>query len=243
MALLGRSSLGSARQRRTEKPTFKPIPSPRLPFALPAASQYSYPMIVLNRIYTRTGDDGSTGLGTGERVQKSHLRIHAYGTIDETNAAIGVVRQHTRALLFGEVDRRLALIQNDLFDLGADLCCPDTGKDLGYEPLRIVAGQVSRLEADIDEFNSEIKPLRSFVLPGGHPAAAALHVARTVCRRAERHMVELAALPGEHVSGEAIRYINRLSDFLFVASRFVNALDGQGDITWVPGKTRQTPGG
>jgi cob(I)alamin adenosyltransferase len=204
-------------------------------------------MVVLNRIYTRTGDDGSTGLGTGERVQKSHLRIHAYGTVDETNAAIGVARQHTRALLYGEVDRRLALIQNDLFDLGADLCCPDSGpekgKDPGYEPLRIVAAQVFRLEADIDHLNRELAPLRSFVLPGGHPAAAALHVARTVCRRAERHMVELAALPGEPVSGEAIGYINRLSDFLFVASRFVNALDGQGDITWVPGKTRDTSRG
>jgi cob(I)alamin adenosyltransferase len=207
------------------------------------ASQYSYRMVVLSRIYTRTGDDGSTGLGTGERVAKSHLRIHAYGTVDEANAVIGVARQHTRALLYAEVDQRLALIQNDLFDLGADLCCPDTGADLGYEPLRIVAAQVDRLEADIDEFNAEIKPLRSFVLPGGHPAAAHLHVARTVARRAERHMVELAAIPGEHVSPEALRYINRLSDFLFVASRFVNALDGQGDIAWVPGKTRPPSGG
>jgi cob(I)alamin adenosyltransferase len=196
-------------------------------------------MVVLSKIYTRTGDDGSTALGSGERVKKSHLRIHAYGTVDEANASIGVARQHTRALLYAELDRRLALIQNDLFDLGADLCCPDSGANLGYEPLRIVAGQVERLEADIDELNSEIKPLRSFVLPGGHPAAAALHVARTVCRRAERHMVELAALPDQHVSPEAMRYINRLSDFLFVASRFVNALDGQGDVTWVPGKTRK----
>ncbi len=195
-------------------------------------------MVVLNKIYTRTGDDGTTGLGTGERVEKSHLRIHAYGTVDETNAAIGVARQHTRALLYADLDWRLALIQNDLFDLGADLCCPDDGSDPGFEPLRIVDEQVSRLEADIDELNTELAPLRSFVLPGGHPAAAHLHVARTIARRAERHMVELAALKGEHVSPQGLRYINRLSDFLFVASRYVNALDGGGDIIWVPGKTR-----
>ena len=195
-------------------------------------------MVVLNKIYTRTGDDGSTALGTGDRVSKAHLRIHAYGTVDEANALIGVARQHTRALLFAELDERLALIQNDLFDLGADLCCPETGNDPGYEPLRIVLTQVERLESDIDELNSEIKPLRSFVLPGGHAAAAALHVARTVARRAERHMVELAAEPGEHVSPAALKYINRLSDFLFVASRWVNALDGQGDVLWEPGKSR-----
>jgi len=195
-------------------------------------------MVVLSKIYTRTGDDGSTALGTGERVSKAHLRIHAYGTVDEVNALIGAVRQHTRAVLFAELDERLARIQNELFDLGADLCCPETGSDRGFEPLRIVASQIERLEADIDKINGEIKPLRSFVLPGGHAAAAALHVARTVARRAERHMVELAAEPGEHVSPEALRYINRLSDFLFVASRWVNALDGNGDILWEPGKTR-----
>ncbi len=195
-------------------------------------------MVVLNKIYTRTGDDGTTALGSGERVSKSHLRIHAYGTVDEANAAIGVARQHTRPLLFGELDACLAVIQNDLFDLGADLCCPDTGSDTGFEPLRILESQVERLEADIDALNSEIKPLRSFVLPGGHPAAAALHVARTICRRGERHMVELASLPDEHVSPAALKYINRLSDFLFVASRWVNALDGQGDVLWVPGKSR-----
>ncbi len=195
-------------------------------------------MVVLNKIYTRTGDDGSTALGTGDRVSKAHLRIHAYGTVDEVNALIGVARQHTRALLFAELDQRLGLIQNDLFDLGADLCCPETGSDPGYEPLRIVASQVDRLEADIDELNSEIKPLRSFVLPGGHAAAAALHVARTVARRAERHMVELAAGADELVSPQALKYINRLSDFLFVASRWVNALDGQGDVLWEPGKSR-----
>jgi len=195
-------------------------------------------MVVLNKIYTRTGDAGSTALGTGDRVSKAHLRIHAYGTVDELNALIGVARQHTRALLFAELDECLARIQNELFDLGADLCCPENGNDPGFEPLRIVAGQVERLEADIDELNSEIKPLRSFVLPGGHAAAAALHVARTVCRRAERHMVELAAQPGEHVSPSALKYINRLSDFLFVASRWVNALDGRGDVLWEPGKSR-----
>ncbi len=195
-------------------------------------------MVVLNKIYTRTGDDGTTGLGTGARVAKSHLRIHAYGTVDEANSAIGVARQHTRALLYADLDGRLALIQNDLFDLGADLCCPDTGTDPGFEPLRIVGEQVDRLEADIDDLNRELPPLRSFVLPGGHAGAAHLHVARTVARRAERHMVELATLPGEQVSPEALRYINRLSDFLFVASRYVNALDGGGDVMWVPGKTR-----
>jgi len=197
-------------------------------------------MVVLSKIYTRTGDDGSTALGTGERVSKAHLRIHAYGTVDEVNALIGVVRQHTRALLFDELDQRLHRIQNELFDLGADLCCPESGEDPGFEPLRIVAAQVERLEADIDTLNREIKPLRSFVLPGGHAAAAALHVARTVARRAERHMVELAAGAGKEVSPEALRYINRLSDFLFVASRWVNALDGEGDVLWEPGKTRQT---
>lgn len=199
-------------------------------------------MVVLNKIYTRTGDDGTTGLGTGERVAKSHLRIHAYGTVDEANATLGVARQHTRELLFAALDARLALIQNDLFDLGADLCCPDSGSDPGYEPLRIIAAQVARLEADIDALNAELAPLRSFVLPGGHPAAATLHVARTVARRAERLIVELAAQPGEQVTPEALRYVNRLSDFLFVASRWVNAVDGCGDITWVPGKTRESGG-
>jgi cob(I)alamin adenosyltransferase len=158
------------------------------------------------------------------------------------NATLGVARQHTRELLFEALDARLALIQNELFDLGADLCCPDRGVDPGYEPLRIVATQVARLEAEIDELNGELEPLRSFVLPGGHAAAAALHVSRTVARRAERLMVELAASPGEHVGPEALKYVNRLSDFLFVASRWVNARDGCGDVTWVPGKSRERGG-
>lgn len=195
-------------------------------------------MVVLNKIYTRTGDGGSTALGTGERVSKGHLRIHAYGTVDEANALIGVARQHTRASELAELDQRLHRIQNELFDLGADLCCPETDSDPGFTPLRIVAAQVERLETDIDRLNGALKPLRSFVLPGGHPAAAALHVARTVARRAERHMVELAGEPGEEVSPAALKYINRLSDFLFVASRWVNAAGGVGDVLWEPGKTR-----
>jgi cob(I)alamin adenosyltransferase len=196
-------------------------------------------MVVLNRIYTRTGDAGETALGTGERVSKAHLRIQAYGTVDETNAALGVVRLHTATPDMQTLDQMLARIQNELFDLGADLCVPDTGKDLGYEPLRILPKQYERIETEIDELNGELSPLRSFVLPGGHPAAAHLHLARTVCRRAERLVVELAAHQGEHVSEGAIAYINRLSDFFFVASRWANAKSAWGDVLWVPGKTRQ----
>ena len=187
-------------------------------------------MVVLNRIYTRTGDTGETGLGSGERVSKAHLRIQAYGTVDETNAVLGIVRLHTAE--FGRLDAMLARIQNELFDLGADLCVPGS-----EEALRILPSQSTRLEKEIDELNAELAPLRSFVLPGGHPAAAYLHLARTVCRRAERLMVELNAMPGEAVSGAAIAYINRLSDFLFVASRWANA-KAQGDVLWVPGMTR-----
>ena len=195
-------------------------------------------MVVLNRIYTRTGDAGETALGTGERVSKAHLRIQAYGTVDETNATLGLVRLHTATAEMQKLDQMLARIQNELFDLGADLCVPDTGKDLGYEPLRILPKQYERIEAEIDDLNAELSPLRSFVLPGGHPAAAYLHLARTVCRRAERLVVELAAHEGEHVSEGAIAYVNRLSDFFFVASRWANARAG-GDVLWVPGKTRQ----
>ena len=194
-------------------------------------------MVVLNRIYTRTGDKGETALGTGERVSKAHLRIHAYGTVDETNAVLGLVRLHTSSAEFAALDAMLARIQNELFDLGADLCVPDAGQKLDYEPLRILPGQATRLETEIDALNAELPPLRSFVLPGGHPAAAHLHVARTVSRRAERLIVELQALPGEHVSDSAVAYINRLSDFFFVASRWANA-KAAGDILWVPGKTR-----
>ena len=193
-------------------------------------------MVVLNRIYTRTGDAGETALGSGERVSKAHIRIAAYGTVDETNAVLGVVRLHTVPL--PKLDAMLGRIQNELFDLGADLCVPDHGEKLEFEPLRILPKQYERLEHEIDELNGELSPLRSFVLPGGHAAAAHLHVARTVCRRAERLIVELKSHDGEHVSEGAIAYINRLSDFFFVASRWVNATAGAGDILWVPGKTR-----
>jgi cob(I)alamin adenosyltransferase len=196
-------------------------------------------MVVLNRIYTRTGDAGETALGTGERVSKAHLRIQAYGTVDETNATLGLVRLHTATPDMQKLDQMLARIQNELFDLGADLCVPDTGKDLGYEPLRILPKQYERIEAEIDDLNGELSPLRSFVLPGGHPAAAYLHLSRTVCRRAERLVVDLAGHEGEHVSEGAVAYINRLSDFFFVASRWANAKSAWGDVLWVPGKTRQ----
>jgi cob(I)alamin adenosyltransferase len=193
-------------------------------------------MVILNKIYTRTGDDGTTALGTGARVRKDTVRVAAYGTVDETNAAIGMVRVHLSDNHLG-LDGNLLRIQNDLFDLGADLCVPDRGTALPYEPLRITAAQVKWLEDEIDEMNAELKPLRSFVLPGGSPAAAALHVARTVCRRAERLMVELSADPNEPVSDVALQYINRLSDFLFVASRFINDR-GKNDVLWVPGQHR-----
>lgn len=193
-------------------------------------------MVVLNRIYTRTGDGGTTALGTGERRHKFDLRVTAYGTVDETNATIGMARQHTAATE-PLVDAMLERIQNDLFDLGADLCTPETDEPPPYEPLRIVDAQVERIEREIDTLNAELKPLRSFVLPGGTPAAAALHLSRTVSRRAERLMVELAATPGERVGQPALKYINRLSDFLFVASRYVNAR-GAKDVLWVPGGHR-----
>jgi cob(I)alamin adenosyltransferase len=199
-------------------------------------------MVVLNKIYTRTGDNGTTALGSGERVRKDSLRVATYGTVDETNAAIGMARIHLGTAAKSDdtsvdVDAVLGRIQNDLFDLGADLCLPDRGKPLPYEPLRIVPEQVARLEREIDEMNATLKPLRSFVLPGGTSGAAALHVARTVSRRAERLLVQLAAEPDEPVSELAIRYLNRLSDLLFVASRYVNDRGG-GDVLWVPGQNR-----
>jgi cob(I)alamin adenosyltransferase len=197
-------------------------------------------MVVLNKIYTRTGDDGTTGLGTGARVPKHAPRIVAYGSVDETNAAIGVARQHLAGPYAGDLDALLARIQNDLFDLGADLCVPeetDPPQAPKRERLRVSVGQVARLEAEIDRLNADLAPLRSFVLPGGSPAAAALHLARTVCRRAERDMVALASDPGEFVSPPALKYINRLSDLLFVASRTANDL-GKGDVLWVPGANR-----
>jgi cob(I)alamin adenosyltransferase len=195
-------------------------------------------MVVLNRIYTRTGDGGETSLGSGERVSKADLRIEAYGTVDETNALLGLVRQHTTHVRLAVLDEMLARIQNELFDLGADLCVPDRGQKLEFEPLRILATQAERLEREIDQLNETLSPLRSFVLPGGVAAAAYLHQARTVCRRAERLMVALSSSEGENVSVGAMSYINRLSDFLFVASRWANAVAGDGDVLWVPGKTR-----
>jgi cob(I)alamin adenosyltransferase len=193
-------------------------------------------MVKLNRIYTRTGDDGMTGLAAGPRRLKHDLRVEAYGTIDEANACIGIARLHAVAE-DAALDAMLGRISNDLFDLGADLSTPDTGEPPAYEPLRIVQAQVDRIEADIDALNAALAPLRSFVLPGGTPAATHLHLARTVVRRAERLMVALSQTPGEIVAAPALKYVNRLSDFLFVASRHLNAR-AQGDVLWVPGKNR-----
>jgi len=193
-------------------------------------------MVKLNKIYTRTGDAGTTGLGTGARVDKDDPRIAAYGTVDETNSVIGLARLH---LPPGseDIDAMLARIQNDLFDLGADLCVPDRGEILPYEPLRILPAQVERLEREIDQLNAELQPLKSFILPGGSAASAYLHLARTVSRRAERLMVTLAKNPDEPVGKAALQYINRLSDFLFVAGRYVND-KGRADVLWVPGQNR-----
>ncbi len=193
-------------------------------------------MVKLNKIYTRTGDKGTTGLGTGERVEKHDPRIAAYGTVDETNAVIGIVRLHL-AEDDAAVDEILFRVQNDLFDLGADLCVPDRGEKLEYEPLRISLAQVERIEGEIDRLNAELEPLKSFVLPGGSAASAYLHLARTVCRRAERLMTELAIDENEPVSEAAMQYVNRLSDLLFVAGRYVNQR-GKGDVLWVPGANR-----
>ncbi len=191
-------------------------------------------MVKLNKIYTRTGDDGSTGLANGERRAKCDPRVDAYGDIDEANSAIGLARLSTTNS--SELDSMLERIQNDLFDLGADLATPPSDKPLPYEPLRIAPSQVKRLEDEIDALNARLAPLRSFVLPGGSPAAAALHLARAIARRAERRMVSLAA-EGEAVGAPALQYINRLSDFLFVAARIAND-DGAGDILWRPGHNR-----
>jgi cob(I)alamin adenosyltransferase len=192
-------------------------------------------MVVLNKIYTRTGDAGLTALGIGERVPKHSPRIAAYGTVDETNACIGLARLQLAAE--PKLDAMLARVQNDLFDLGADLTAPERQGKPERQRLRISDAQVERLEGEIDELNAPLRPLTSFVLPGGSPAAAALHLARTVCRRAERGMVALASEPGEHVSAPALKYINRLSDLLFVASRYANDR-GEGDVLWVPGQNR-----
>jgi cob(I)alamin adenosyltransferase len=195
-------------------------------------------MVILNKIYTKTGDAGTTALSTGERRPKHDLRVSAYGTVDEANAAIGLARLYSGADPdLAELDVMLARIQNDLFDLGADLCTPETGEKLEWEPLRIVDAQVSRLEDEIDRLNADLTTLRSFVLPGGTPTAAHLHLARTVIRRAERLMVELSMTPEETVSEPALKYANRVSDFLFVASRWANG-KGKDEVLWVAGQNR-----
>ncbi len=192
-------------------------------------------MVKLNKIYTRTGDDGTTALGSGERRKKYDLRVAAYGSIDEANSAIGVARLHTNH--DAELDAALARIQNDLFDVGADLCTPGKGKGPGGARLTVTDNQVEWLEGEIDRFNAALQPLRSFVLPGGSAASAQLHLARTICRRAERLIAELKDKPGESVSSEVLKYVNRLSDFLFVTSRYANSR-GAGDVLWKPGENR-----
>ena len=191
-------------------------------------------MVVLSKIYTKTGDAGETALGNGARVAKHSLRVSAYGTVDETNATVGLARQHADA----DMDAALARISNDLFDLGADLCTPDMHLDaqLPYTPLRVQEAQVLRLEREIDAMNARLTPLRSFILPGGSALAAQLHLCRTVCRRAERLVVETATM--ESVNPEAVKYLNRLSDWFFVAGRIANN-DGKDDVLWVPGLTRE----
>jgi len=190
-------------------------------------------LVTLNKIYTRTGDAGETALGNGVRVAKNAARVNTYGTVDETNAAVGTARLHST----GETDAQLARIQNDLFDLGADLCRPDMAKDAGAEhpPLRMIDAQIDRLEAEIDAMNTALEPLRSFILPGGTALAAHLHICRTVSRRAERLSVALAAT--EPVNPAAIKYLNRLSDWFFVAARIAND-NGASDVLWVPGANR-----
>jgi len=192
-------------------------------------------MVKLNRIYARTGDNGTTGLVSGERRLKHDLRIEVYGTVDELNASVGLARLATASNPL--LDPMLARIQNDLFDLGADFATPEPEKPLGFEPLRILQSQVDRLEAEIDRLNGDLNPLKSFVLPGGTPAAAYLHLARTICRRAERLAVALSQKPEEKISPAAVKYLNRLSDFLFVAARHSND-GGAKDVLWVPGANR-----
>ncbi len=190
-------------------------------------------MVVLNKIYTRTGDTGETALGNGTRVAKNDPRVAAYGTVDETNATVGLARLHAT----GKIDRRLARIQNDLFDLGADLCRPEMDKDAeaDYPPLRLAVTQVERLESEIDDMNETLEPLRSFILPGGTALSAHLHLCRTVSRRAERLAVDLSQ--NEPVNPAAVKYLNRLSDWFFVAARIANN-HGADDVLWVPGANR-----
>jgi cob(I)alamin adenosyltransferase len=192
-------------------------------------------MVVLNKIYTRTGDDGTTALGTGERRKKYDLRVAAYGTLDETNSVLGIARLHTGG--DAALDAALSRIQNDLFDVGADLTTPGKGRGPGGARLTVTAAQVEWLEAEIDRLNDELEPLRSFILPGGSAAAAYLHLARTVCRRAERLIAELNDRPDESVTPEVLKYVNRLSDFLFVAARHAND-KGTRDVLWKPGQNR-----
>ena len=190
-------------------------------------------MVTLNKIYTKTGDSGETALGNGSRVAKHAVRVNSYGTVDETNATVGLARLHAS----GEIDEQLAMIQNDLFDLGADLCRPDMDKDheAPYTPLRMVDSQVERLEREIDAMTKKVEPLKSFILPGGSALAAHLHLCRTVSRRAERLTVELATM--ESVNPAAVKYLNRLSDWFFQAGRIANN-DGADDVLWVPGANR-----
>jgi cob(I)alamin adenosyltransferase len=190
-------------------------------------------MVTLNKIYTKTGDAGETALGNGVRVPKQSLRVSSYGTVDETNATVGVARLHAE----GAMDAQLAMIQNDLFDLGADLCRPDIENDetAEYPPLRATDAQVLRLEFEIDAMNKLLDPLRSFVLPGGTTLAAQLHICRTVSRRAERLVVELSA--EETLNPTVVKYLNRLSDWFFVAARIAND-NGRADVLWVPGANR-----
>jgi cob(I)alamin adenosyltransferase len=190
-------------------------------------------MVVLNRIYTRTGDDGTTALGSGARRKKYDLRIAVYGTLDEVNAAIGLVRLYTAE--DQAFDGALSRVQNDLFDVEAELCLAEKGP--GGARLTVTDTQVEWIEQEIDRFNADLQPLRSFILPGGSPAAAYLHLARTICRRAERMMVELKDRPGEEVGAPALKYVNRLSDFLFVAGRYAND-KGARDVLWAPGQNR-----
>lgn len=190
-------------------------------------------MVVLNRIYTRTGDDGTTALGSGARRKKYDPRVEAYGTLDEVNAVLGLARLHTAQLPI--LDAALGRIQNDLFDVEADLCLSEKGP--GGARLTVTDAQVSWLEGEIDRLNAELSPLRSFILPGGSPASAWLHLARTVCRRAERVMVALMDRPGEDVSPPSLKYVNRLSDYLFVAGRHAND-KGASDVLWKPGENR-----
>ena len=190
-------------------------------------------MVILNKIYTKTGDDGMTSLGNGDRATKFSLRVVAYGTVDELNSSVGLAILHSSHDIIDELRK----IQNDLFDVGADLCNPESTSldEPKINELRILSSQVERLEKQIDKMNSKLKPLKSFVLPGGSEAGAHLHLCRTICRRAERYTVELSS--ETQINKELIKYLNRLSDWFFVASRFENCR-GEGDINWIPGKTR-----